>query len=473
MEFRVAVFFLYLYYLRPQDWVEPLIGVNIIRPIILVWLVALTTSRQRSELPGLLRTPHDWVIVAYYAYIVWNAPDSQAAFKGFLPMAAFYALTVHSLTTWDRLLAYMKAWNLALLGVAGVAVTSLYGMDLTGAVDVTAANAGRLSIGTWLHNNPNSLAHTVVAVLGLGYMLYFWKGSATGRLVVYPLSALLAIWCAYHTQSKGAYLVAGGLVSLIFVIGRPFAVKALAVAMAMTLGISALSFLPRMSQMSDLRANEGVMGRLLAWEMARTSSRDFPTGVGWKQFEAWVTWEDQTFLKATHSSYVQIGADLGTYGMFLFLGGLWVAARSLVSAAQLTRFSDEQERVRRAGLILIAAYAASSWMINREYHTEYFLIVAVAAAAHRLTISAVANGDESNPLQKESNPEQKSNSPVRLGMYQNEKGTARPKLLVQPAEAPSTKSTDFWRKWGLIDLATVSACTWATFWIWDYILENL
>jgi O-antigen ligase len=388
MEYRLALFFLFLYYIRPQDWVAGWSGFNIIKPLMLAWLAALFTSRSRSPLPGLLRTPHDWCILAYYGYVVWNAPDTRAALTGFLPLAVFYALTVQSLVSWERVAGYLKMWNLMLLGVATLAVGSLYGIDLTGAQDMTTKNAGRLAIGTWLHNNPNSLAHTVIVALPLSYLAWFWKGGGAGRLLAFPAGATLACLCAYHASSKGAYLVAGGLVVLIFVIGRPLGVKLLAVAVAGTVGLSALSFLPRMSGMANLSSNEGVQGRLMAWELAKTVFDTSPTGVGWKQFVPWVSWEGETFVKATHSSYVQIGADLGQYGLFLYIAGLWLALRGLTfTAPRFTTGERGREFSRRAALILVLAYVVSNWMINREYHTEYFLMIAVAGALHRLCLT--------------------------------------------------------------------------------------
>ena len=433
MEYRFALFFLFLYYIRPQDWMAGWAGFNVIKPLMLLWTAALFVRRSPSPLPGLLRTPHDWVVLIYYAYVVWTAPDTQAALMGFLPLVVFYALTVQSLSSWERLAGYLKMWNWMLLAVAAMAVGSLYGIDLTGAKDVTARNADRLSIGTWLHNNPNSLAHTVVVALPLSYLIWFWKGGATGRLLLFPASAALVGSCAYHASSKGSYLVAGGLVVLLFVIGRPFFIKTIALAAAGTIGISALSFLPRMSQMSNLRADEGVMGRLMAWEMAKTSLESNATGLGWKQFVAWITWEGETFPKATHSSYVQIGADLGLYGLFLFIAGLWIAQRGLVfTAPGFTALDRQREFSRRAAQILVVAYAVSNWMINREYHTEYFLLIAAAAAMHRLCLAESA---------------------------------------AEPASEVSVKKP--WRQVGAVDLAVSAALTWTVLRIWDYVLTNL
>ena len=335
MEFALSVFFLLFYYLRPQDWVPGLAGANLVKPIIAVWLFVLVVARSRpAALPGLLRTPHDWVLLAYFLYAVVTSPDEMATFSGFLPLLAFYALTVQSVNTWPRLLSYLKWWNLSLVLIALLAVLSLFGIDLTGAEEYTKRFVDRLSLGTWLHNNPNALGHSVIAIIPMSYFLFFWKGSAAGRFVLFPLFCALAYYCVFETESKGAFLVGGILVASIFVIGRPKIVQVFAIATALTLGTSALSFLPRMAQMNNLRQDEAVQGRLLAWEQARNVTRKTETGEGWRQFIALIDWKEGNRIiydipKSTHSSYVQVGADLGQYGLFLYLAGLWCCLHTL------------------------------------------------------------------------------------------------------------------------------------------------
>ena len=471
MDLRLAQLFLFLYYIRPQDWVQPLIGVNIIRPLMMIWMVVLFTRRERSPLPGLLRTPHDWVLLSYFVYIVWNAPDSQATFSAFFPLLIFYVLTVQSLTEWDKVLKYLKMWNWMLLSIAAMAVGSLYGVDLTGAVDATINNAGRLAIGTWLCNNPNSLGHTVIVAIPASYCLFFWKGGAGARLVLFPLCAVLAGACAYFTESKGSYLVAGCLLVMVFVIGRPLGVKALALAAAATMGVSALNFLPRMEQMGNLRSDEGVQGRLMAWELARTARDKTTTGEGWRQFVAMITWEGETIPKATHSSYVQVGADLGLSGIFLFVAGLWCALHSLISAHRLTCDDEVSERCRRTAMILVIAYAISSWMINREYHTEYFLIIAIAAAIHRLC-QAEATQEVMSDLEAATESEVEEDFSTISLSTQIENGRVLPRLAIQDNdEEPESKS--FWTKIGFLDLLACSALTWCVVEVWDYVLTSL
>lgn len=450
MEYLTALVFLLLYYIRPQDWMAGMTGMNIVRPMVVIWLAGILSSRSRPAVQGIFRTPHDWAMLAYYIYVSWTSPNMTETMKAFLPHVAFYILTVRSLTTWSRLEGYFKFWNLMLLGVAAMAVASLYGLDLTHAKDVTARMAGRLSLGTWLHNNPNALAHSVVVALPLGYVLYFWKKGASGRLLLYPFMLALAGYCVYETKSKGAFLVGGMLCVLIFVVGRPKFVQVLTIAAAATIGISALSFLPRMEQMGDLRADEGVQGRLMIWETARRVTETRSNGEGWKQFQGEIIWEGKLEKKATHSSYIQVGADLGITGMFMYLLPLWLSIRTFLGSAKITQSNDQKERCRRAGFLLLIAYAVSGWMINREYHTEYFLLVAVAAALQRLLLAeqqayAAANTEE-----------------------EEEASDAEPALA-----ALIRQGKEMWNRISVMDIGVAAAMTWGVLFTWDYVLEHL
>jgi len=448
-----------------------LIGLNIIKPLMLAWIVALMVRKVRSPLPGLLVTPHDWVLAVYFGYVVWNAPDAMDAFKNFLPVVIFYVFTVQSLTDWERVFTFMKTWNLMIVSVAAIGVASLYGIDITGAKEMTEHNFGRLAIGTWMCDNPNALAHTVVVAIPLSYFLFFWRGGMNGRTVYFPLCAVLAAACMYHTESKGSFLVGGGLVVLIFVIGRPLPVKLFAVATAAVLGVSALSFLPRMSTMDSLNSEEGVMGRLMAWRIARDVLDAKSTGEGWQQFLAIINWQGELIPKSTHSSYVHVGADLGLYGLFLFVAGLWTAGRTLVVVYPLTLPDDVRERCRRSGLILLIAYAVSSWMINRQYHTEYFLLIAVAASIHRLcqAENALAKEEPADLMQME---DEDVSAHVSLGV-QAKNGHYLPAVVVSEVEDDSEEKRSFWKRLDLVDLAASMGLTWLVLAIWDYILDTM
>lgn len=477
--FRLAMVFLTFYYIRPQDLIPGLAGFNIIRPLMLLWFLAILLEGRRSPLEGWFRTPSDWAMLALYLYVIWHAPPEAGAKMGVFSLIAFYFLTSQALSQWSYLLSYLKWWTILLVTLASFGVLQTLGLDLTGGAEITNVLLGRLSLGTWIANNPNALGHTVVLGIPLSYILFFWRGSSTGRFFIFPVCALIIGWCAWKTESKGAFLVGGVLTMLLFVIGRPRWMQILVLVASFSLGVGALNFLPRMDKMGDLRSDDGVQGRLLAWEKAQIAFQQNPTGVGWKQFIALVDWKEGNYWhyadpKSTHSSYVQIGADLGQYGLFVWLLVLWTALRSVIFFKSQT---DEEERCRRAILLLISGYMISGWMINREYHTEYYLIVAMAAALHRLNVARNTQPRERpGAISQEQEPNAPSPRPAIAGL-QWARETDDPGLWLESVpEAPAADGAPTRRVWNRInwlDISVAVAMTWAVIEIWNYVLKNL
>lgn len=463
MEFFLAIFFLLFYYIRPQDWVPGLAGFRVIKPLIAIWAVVLHSNRsQPPALAGILRTPHDWLMYSYYAYVVVTSPNVKDTLIGFLPLVVFYAFTVQSITSWDRLRSYLEWWNRALIVLAILAVASLWGIDFTGAEDATANMLDRLCIGTHMHDNPNALAHSVVVIVPTSYFLYFWKGTIIQRLVFFPFCAFFALYCIYETESKGGYLAGAILLVLIFVVGRPKFVQIIAIALALTVGLGALSFLPRMGAMGNLRSDEGVQGRLLAWEVARDVTKTEATGEGWGQHLAFIRWKEgnKSYLvaKSSHSSYVQIAAELGKYGLFLYIAVIWTALHTLI---RFRPGNDTEHRCRRILLIFILGSLISGWMINREYHTEFFLMIAATAALHRLKLR-----DQELKRKEEEEDEPKVDSEFLTG--------GSPAWLPASLQPPVVKAEKpFWNRFGVVDLVVAIGMTWFTFWFWDYLLVNV
>jgi O-antigen ligase len=460
-----ALLFLAIYLIRPHDWVPGFAGFNIVRLIMVGWIGIIILQGSMSPLKGWFRTPQDWAILFLYAYVVWTAPSEAGATIGYLNLVIFYFLTVQSLPNWETLLGYIKFWCFCLLVLAGFGILQTLGVDITSGKDYTEANLGRLALGTWLTNNPNALAHTVIVALPLSYLLFFWRGSLAGKWFVFPAAVGVVAWCALETESKGAFLVGAILCTLLFVIGRRWWVKLLVLGLAASVGLGALKLLPRMNSMDNLRSDHGVEGRLLAWEKAKMAMEQNPTGVGWKQFMALIDWQygDQWYFdipKSTHSSYVQIGAELGKRGLFLWLLVLIVALRATLSFKPQ---NDTEERVRRSLLLMLTAYLISGWMINREYHTEYYLLVAMAAALQRLNVAR-------SQLKTEATSDEQILALPWAPPAHWEAGLNEPEITDKNT---LPKIVVLWNRINWFDLISALTATWAVIEFWNYILKDL
>ena len=105
-------------------------------------------------------------------------------------------------------------------GIAAFGVGSLFGLDFTGAREMTETFKGRLAMGTWIHNNPNSLGHTVILAIPLVYFALFWRSAMSRKLLALGLAAMAA-YCVYKTASRGAFIAGLAVVSFGLTLGRP------------------------------------------------------------------------------------------------------------------------------------------------------------------------------------------------------------------------------------------------------------
>ena len=495
MDFKTVIVVLALYFIRPQDWVPGMSGMNIVKPLMLVAFFAMYSRQRGFTLGSLFRSPFDWLVMIYGVYIIYVTPDFFGTFQGVISLIAFYFVTCQALTTRKRLATYLNVWVGCLVVVGGMAVLSEYGIDLTHAHDLThrVEETPRLVLNTYLFNNPNSLGHSVILALPTLYFALFWRRTVSRWILGAALIALCA-YCVYLTKSKGAFIVGFAVVVGSQFVGRRLITQLIFLGMAVMLGGGILSQLPRMEELQNVREDEAIMGRIMAWEVARTVTKQSNTGVGWKVFNPIIVFEHEETEKATHSAYIKIGADLGPYGMFLFIALIYSGFRVLFFTRCKT---DEDERSRRILFALLLGYTLSGWMIDRAYHLEYFLMLGAISSLHRrmgVETGAVEDEDDLMVDEEDSDDvgevEQSGVAPgerVELDdvIVLSKKRKTRMDTDIQRLEdLGGSKVAEelieeelirmrFWRRYGLLDIMFSLGATWLVFWIWDYVLKNI
>lgn len=339
-------------------------------------------ARQRKGQWRMFSSPADYVVTFYLVWIVLATGEYLDTAKEVLPFAVFYFATALSQDSVRRLKQFLNCWMVGLCVVTVFALSTHFGAEFAaGSSDLTEYFDGRLALNTWIFNNPNSLGHGVVALIPLSYVWLWWRRPLMMKLLA-ACVIYTAGYCVFLTQSKGAYLCGAASLGIVLLFRKKLIVQVFLIILAMTSGVAALKLLPRMDTMNA--SEDGIAGRLIIWQMAHNAMANTNTGEGWKKFEAWVTIPKQGVVrKATHGSYVNIGADLGYPGLFLFLAVLYCGGRTVLQARPPPEETDEG-RLQRALLSLLASYGASAWMIDRAYHTDFFFIAGVIAAFHRL-----------------------------------------------------------------------------------------
>ncbi len=354
MDFVLATLFLILYYVRPHEWnaffstVQPITKVLALGLGVVLFQAARGAGwRPLRLIRELLRTSNDWILLLFTLWVLHAAADAQATWNQFYHLLGYYVLIAHALTTPRRIERFLWVWMGLLLFVSIMAVLSEYEIDPFGSYGLThGMYKGRLVLNLSIFSNPNALGHSVVMILPMIYFLGIWHRVLLLKELSLPLF-IMPFWCLFWTQSKGAYIsgAAGILASQTF--GRPKWLQAAVIVLAYVLGMSALMLLPRMHELESIRDDAGVRGRLLAWNFAWQSFETLPEGLGYGQFAQHVpvyVEGPHRVRKPTHSSYVEVGAELGKMGLYLWLGILYYALKALMLARSET---DQEERSRR------------------------------------------------------------------------------------------------------------------------------
>jgi hypothetical protein len=384
MPYLCAIFLLIFWYVRPQDVVPSLAGVNLVRYLMILGVWAVLARPGGLKFGHVFRTPMDWIVMSYFAWMVFTTPEHVDAFKEVFTYAAFYIVTVVSLDKPQRILNYINCWMYCLLAISLLTLASHFGVEIVqGTNQLTAAFKGRMALNTWIFNNPNALGHSAVALIPLSVAWLWHHQPAIRRTLVISL-VTTAGYCAVLTASKGAYISgAASLVSL-YVFRRALWFQIGAAALVFSMGLGVLSFLPRMETLSA--KDQGIAGRMMVWQGAMWSLKSNPYGVGLKKFQGMIEVDDLGMIKlATHGSFVRTGADLGYPGLFCYVGAFYVGYRTM----RLRKFIPRSDgfRVQSAVFVLLISYLISAWVVDKAYHADFILLMALVSAVHRVYIS--------------------------------------------------------------------------------------
>jgi len=485
MDFAAIALFIVLYHLRVQEWLSIARSLRLVAFAMAFAIVATLLRERGFKLKDLLKTPHDWFMLAFLIWTVVTGPNWT--WGQVYPVFLYYIMTVQALFRLNRLQWFITIWAGMLIFIAGLAVASEYGFDPTGSNDLThGVMKGRLILNTSIFNNPNALGHSIVPVVVMLFYLCFWKRPVAVKILLFPL-LFLPIYCIYLTQSKGAYLAGFVAVVSCLTLGRPKAIQLGILFVAFTVGFGALYALPRMQNLN--RGEQGIQGRIAAFGWGLNEMRATTSGVGYGNWDpAFIS--QNHYQKSPHSSYVHIGGEEGEPGLFLFLGIIYCCLRTVVTAKTT---SVAEERVRRLLFVLLICYVVSSWMVGQAWRATFFLMAAAIAAFHRHLLAqetpeteeakeaAAARKRESlltpalrlTPLQPAYVTSQMS--VAMTGITASLPGTltgsgTRVAELKSAAEKPEVKG--LWNRITWVDLVFVLLITYATIRFWSYIITH-
>jgi hypothetical protein len=413
MDFVALILFLALYYVRPQEWTP---NFDTLHPIQILSVLALFAMIQTKKLRprDLVRTPLDWLVLFYFIWTLIAGFQFRRSLSEIQSVLLFYFVAVRSLDSIPRQKTFLAWWCFFIVVIAGLSVASLYGFDPLQSNDLTQGPMkGRLVLNLSIFNNPNALAHSVIPAVPLIYYLFVWRRVAAKAAIV---MLAIPVYCILLTQSKGAFLSGFATLLATLTFGRARIWQVLVLVLTIAFGYGALYSLPRMNELRNSKTDPAIQGRVAAYSYGLQLMRSNWFGIGLGNFEesflhngpmekhvvvrnfrngnSTLSREGNDegtptqrrvdiwahYVKATHSSYNQNGAELGYVGLFLFVGLLYCCVRTLLL---MKCESSDEERIRRALFALVVAYAVSSWMVDFCYRPTFFLFIAAISGLHR------------------------------------------------------------------------------------------
>lgn len=493
MELVCIVLFLVFYYLKPQEWAGFLSTIRFVPIIMATSIISMFSGGKSLKVRDFFRTPHDWAMYAFFAWVVIASPTPIDTFKEFSNRVIFYLVIVHTLTSWTRIQKYLGWWTGTIMAVAALALISEYIFDPLGSREIThGPMKDRLVLNISTVNNPNALGHSIVPVIPMLFYFCIWRRPIFMKQIGL-LTFIIPVWCVYLTFSKGAYLAGAITVLATFTFGRPKLVQIAILTIAMIGGVTAVQMLPRMNELQKSKSDEAIQGRVKAFTYGREYYNQLTLGVGQGNFIKSLL-RDHNYYKAAHSTYVQTGAELGRVGMYLFLLLLWTSTRTLIFAKT---HNPEQERVRRILFVLLLTYCVSGWMVDFAYRPYFFMFTAAVAAFHRTLYLkpeeeiALENPQPEKPtmpwlpspgptglnqLPSAAGSATAALAPVGAAGHPQKEATAKPWMRKGPLEEQPKddmeEGTSPWMRLGILDFAITLALLYTVDRAWSYAIEN-
>jgi hypothetical protein len=504
MDQVIVTLFLVFYYLRPQEWPLGLSKLHFVQTTMIAGLVLLFVRDRGLRIRDLFQTPHDWMVLFFWLWIVVSSPTPWDSFKESLNLYVFYIVIVQTLYTVPRIQRFLWWWTLLIVAVAGLALASLYGFDPLSSLELTKGSMKeRLVLNLSIFNNPNALGHSVVPAIPMAYYVFIWKRPMVMKAIGLTLTAV-ALDCIFLTVSKGAFIAGAVTIIATLTFGRPKTVQALIISGALIFGGSILYALPRMQELQKSKTDDAIQGRVIAFKHGYRMLTTTFHGVGFHQWrrsflaahyiykpkhtDKNTSKRPEIVDKAPHSSYVGIGGELGYPGFILFLGILYCSLRTLATARTI---STEEESIRRVLFVLIVSYMVSSWMVDFDYRPTFFMFTAATAALHRHLLALGAEKDAREQEAEEDHKFQPARPSWRAPLVQQpafagalaSAGMPAAAFTLGPGPEPipnlqshsqlSPRIAFAWNRIGWLDVALILLMTYAALRYWTYVMQRM
>jgi len=314
-----------LIYVRPQDFIPALSEARLVVWVMFFTVAAWATREARHRTTQFPLIAVDWWLLCLVAVVVLST--IQVRWMGFTAAVTieltkdllFFIMISCALDTEKKLLAFLSSVLFFTTVMCGLACLLPLGIDV---FNVGMVGEGRIQ-GPGIFHNPNYLAYAAIFPIPIAVLLTFRLRNPLGR-VLGAVSLCLLVLTVVLTKSRGGMIAMLVVASYLLVQRSSIRVRWIAGVLA---GAGVLILMKygavRMGSLSDMRGDAAILGRIDSWYAGILMLKSSPLlGIGYGQYLNY-------FHLVAHSSFVQVAAETGLVGLFLWTGLLYHAFRGL------------------------------------------------------------------------------------------------------------------------------------------------
>jgi len=376
--------YIILSYMRFEDIMPALGSLHVTRlltiTLIVVWAIraAITKSKLYFEEKGLLLLYLFYVVMIFSIPLSFWPSQSVNIFVEMLKMLVFTFLFIQLIDSQKKL----KTFFWVFLIVNGfLAFNAIRDFLLLGQTAVLTRVGG--SGGGYLEDaNDFALALNVA----LPFSFYFFLSERKKILkFLFILVFILFTFGVISTSSRGGFIT---LVFLFFYLVLKNKQKLLGVFLLVLIFMLIFLFAPqdywqRQMTITTYQQDESAMGRIDAWKAGLRMFADRPllgVGVGAYNVAYGVKYGGKAGpWFSTHNAYIQIGADLGFFGILAYLALMYLIWRENTRLIKLNQRTGDNfflalSQSLKAALI---AYSVGSLFLSVGYYPHLYLLLSI------------------------------------------------------------------------------------------------
>jgi O-antigen ligase len=404
------VAFTLLLFFRPQDQIPGLAVLHLSELTAIAGLAAMasrrlaagqTITRVTPEVVGVIAV--GGIMLATIPFSTWPGGSAHVFSDIYVKIILIFALMMSTITSPKRIRQMTWIMIVASGYIAGRAI-----VDYVRGINLVEGDRVRGSVGG-IFENPNDLALNLVTFMAPALFIMLQDRRMSRRLVAAALAALMlgAIVC---TKSRSGFL---GLIAMGLVVGyycarlNPAAVFAILLAGLAALPVAPSSFWNRMDSIvnaeEDPTGSRAARVRLLEQGVEVFLANPI-TGVGAGQFQNYdmpgVTIER---WRVTHNVWLQVGAELGMFGLAVFV---YLVARAYSACFAVNRLLREPRRKRspttfaltdaertvlsvnaKGMLAAMVGWTVCAFFASVAFNWTFYYVLALTAAGRDVALS--------------------------------------------------------------------------------------